>query len=62
MTPSPWLVVFVVRGVVLPARRAAYVAGSKMALINTLKTRFICNGESSIDTPSRPLAETVHSR
>src|SRR5215468_2487112 len=45
-----------------PARRATYIAGSKIALINTLKIRFTRNGECSIDATVAALAVTFDSR
>ena len=39
-----------------------YIAGSKIALINTLKIRFTCNGERSIDATAETFAVTFDSR
>jgi hypothetical protein len=49
MTPSPWLIVVLTARLCSLARRGDYDAASKIALINTLKRRFIGDGEWSID-------------
>src|SRR5262249_30367533 len=45
-----------------PAHRPPYAAGSKIGLNNTIKIRFICNGECSIELTIQSVVVTVHSR
>src|SRR4029450_5089195 len=49
MTPTCVFVVCLTARPCLPARRAHYPAASKIGLSNTMKTRFIRQGERSID-------------
>src|SRR5215475_12979948 len=49
MTPTCVFVVCLTARPCLPARRPLYRAASKIGLSNTMKTRFIRQGERSID-------------
>jgi hypothetical protein len=58
----PVTVVVVTARLVPPLDTQTYIAGSKIALINTLKIRFTRNGERSIDATDAAFAVTFDSR